>query len=166
MNSMEDQLWDYLDGFCSPEEKRSIEQLIQTNAAWKRKLNELTALHESLKSMELDEPSMAFKNRVMEQVLASPHPSTLKTRVDKRIINSIGGFFAIAILGVLGYTFSKMDWSVGSGYSIPSYDLPKINWSLFDSSGYTLFVFTAFMVTGLFVVDKVIQERRSRKTTS
>src|SRR4030095_9029720 len=99
MNSMEDRLWGYIDGLGSADERTVIEQLLKTDAEWKKKFDELTSFNLQLKSIELDEPSMGFKNRVMEEVLASPHPSMLKTKVNKRIINGIGLFFVITILG-------------------------------------------------------------------
>lgn len=163
MNNMEDRLWDYIDGFCSAEEKLTIEQLMQSNADWKKKFDELTALHQQLNAMEIDEPSMGFKNRVMEQVMASPHPSALKTRVDKRIINGIGGFFAVTILGVLTYMLAGIDWNKSSGYELPPLKVPSVSWTQFDMSSFTLFFLSAFVVVGLFVLDKFISLRRHQE---
>src|SRR5262245_4488375 len=98
MMNMEDRLWDYIDGICPAEERSAIDGLLKTDEAWRKKYNELFSFHQQLQSIELDEPSMGFKNRVMEQVLASPHPSSLKTKVNKRIINGIGGFLILIIL--------------------------------------------------------------------
>ena len=156
----EDRLWDYIDGTCSEEDRIAIEQLLKTDATGKRKYDDLFSLNQHLQSMELDEPSMGFKNRVMEQVLASPHPSVLKTRVDQRIIYGIAAFFIITIGGVLGYTFSKMNWGSPSGYNLPTVKMPEVNWSLFTNPTYTLFFLSVNMVLGLYLVDKYIHARR------
>lgn len=162
MINPEDRLWDYIDGTCNEQERKTIEQLLETDVVWKQKYEELTALHQQLKSMELDEPSMGFRYQVMEQVLASPHPSLLKTKVDRRIILAIAGFFILLITGLLGYTLSQVDWSSTSGSSLPSWNLPKINWSIFDSSGFMLLFLTADVIIGLFFLDKFISARRRK----
>ncbi|MEO6167304.1 MAG: hypothetical protein ABIO46_15225, partial [Chitinophagales bacterium] len=88
---MEDRLWDYIDGLSSREERNAMDQLLKNDPAVRMKHDELLSLHQQLQSIDLDEPSMGFNNRVMEQVLTSPQPSALKTKVDKRIISVIAG---------------------------------------------------------------------------
>lgn len=158
----EERLWDYIDNLCSPEERTAIEQLLKTDASWKQQYEELLAFHQQLHAVELDEPSMGFKHRVMEQVLLSPPPAALKTRVDNRIIYGIAAFFVLTICSVLGYSLSQINWGDSSGFNLPEMKLPAINWSMFSSTGYTLFFLSVNMVLGLFLLDKYIAARRKQ----
>lgn len=165
MMNMEDRLWDYIDGLSSKEERNAIEQLMKTDAAVSMKHEELLSFHQQLQSIELDEPSMGFKNRVMEQVLASPQPSALKTKVDKRIISVIAGFFIVTIGGMLAYTISQMNWTGGESFTLPKMELPAINWSLFGSPAFTLFFLSVNVVLGLVLLDKIITARRKHSAS-
>ncbi|MBK9731092.1 MAG: hypothetical protein IPO83_07370 [Chitinophagaceae bacterium] len=160
MMNMEDRLWDYIDGLCSPEERNTISQLLQSDTTIRRKYDELLSLHQQLKSVELDEPGMGFKNRVMEQVLAGPHPSTLKTKVDHRIIYSIAAFFVLTIGGMLAYAISKMDWSASQSFELPEMSMPAVNWSFLENPAFTLFFLAVNVVLGLVLIDKLVTARR------
>jgi len=160
MMNMDDRLWDYIDGVSSPEERSAVDQLLKTDPVLKMKYDELLTFHQQLQSIELDEPSMGFKNRVMEQVLASPHPSTLKTKVDQRIIAAIAAFFILTIGGMLGYTLSQIDWNSGGSIPVPKVEIPVINWSIFGSPSFLLFFLSVNVVLGLVLLDKMITARR------
>src|SRR5690242_16424826 len=65
---MEQRLWDYIDGLCSPEERSSIQALLAENAAWQRKYKELLNVHQLMNDAELEAPSMRFTKNVMEEI--------------------------------------------------------------------------------------------------
>ena len=53
--TMEERLWDYIDGACSADDKLFIEQLVATNLQWKAKYEELLEVHQLLGNhLELD----------------------------------------------------------------------------------------------------------------
>lgn len=161
----EDRLWDYIDGLSTAEERLAIEQLLHSNATIRLKYEELMALHDQLTKMELDEPGMGFKNRVMEQVLAGPHPVSLKTRVDKRIINAIAAFFVITIGSMLIYILSQVNWNAGGSIKLPAFKMPQVNWSFFSGSSFTLFSLSVIVVLALLLIDKMVTARRKEATT-
>lgn len=161
MNNMEDRLWDYIDGLSSFKERTAIDNLMKTDSSWKMKYDELMVLHNQLQSIELDEPSMGFKNRVMEQVLAAPHPAMLKTKVNKGIIYSIAAFFIVVIGGMLAYVLSQVKWDAPSSIGLPSMEVPAINWSILSNSSYTLFFLSAGVVLALVLVDRYVTMRRN-----
>lgn len=165
MMNMEDRLWDYIDGLSTPEERNAIDQLLKNDPAIRMRHGELLSLHQQLQSIELDEPSMGFKNRVMEQVLASPQPAALKTKVDKRIISVIAGFFIVTIGGMLAYTISQMNWTGEESFTLPKMGIPVINWSLFGSPAFTLFFLSVNVVLGLVLLDKIITARRKHSAS-
>ena len=160
MNNMEDRLWDYIDGTCLPDELMAIDALLKTDPLVKARYDELSGLHRQLQSMELDEPSMGFKNRVMEQVLVSPHPSTLKTKVDSRIISIIAGFFVLTIGGILAYMLSEINWQSNYDLGLPEVTMPTVNWSLLASPSFILFFLSLNVILGLALLDKMLSARR------
>jgi len=48
--SIEDRLWDYIDGSIKAEEKTFVEQLIATQEEWRRKYHELLDIHQLMNS--------------------------------------------------------------------------------------------------------------------
>lgn len=126
MRTIEEELWDYIDGNCDPIEKMEIEAKITANAKYSDIYKELLLVHSELDKIEFEEPSMSFTRNVMEQVNLELKPVALKTKVDNRIIYSIGGFFVVAILSIFGYVIASADWTF-------KFDLPQINFDLYES---------------------------------
>ena len=68
MKTIEEQLWDYIDGNCTIEERIEIEHKIKANLQYHRTYEELLSVHQELEKLNLDEPSMSFNRNVMEKV--------------------------------------------------------------------------------------------------
>jgi hypothetical protein len=111
MNTIEEKLWNYIDGTCSDEESKAINILIAEDEVYRRKYEELLALNQEFFNMELDEPPMAFTYNVMETIRAQSAQQPLKAGINKRIIKGISGFFIISIALLLILTISNMHTS-------------------------------------------------------
>jgi anti-sigma factor RsiW len=68
MSSIEEKLWNYIDGTCTPDEQEAIARLIAQDEIYRRKYNELLKLNAEFAAIELDEPPMAFTYNVMEAI--------------------------------------------------------------------------------------------------
>ena len=66
--NIEQQLWSYIDGLSSAEERSAIQKMIETNLEWKNKYHELIEMHQLLNAVELEQPSMRFTKNVMEEI--------------------------------------------------------------------------------------------------
>ena len=66
--NIDDRLWEYIDGLSSPEERISIEKLLDTNQEWKETYDELLEVHRLVHSSALEEPSLRFTRNVMEEI--------------------------------------------------------------------------------------------------
>jgi len=97
MNTIEERLWNYIDGTCSEVDRKAVDILIAQDEVYRRKYQELLALNQAFSKMELDEPSMAFTYNVMEAIRAEHAQQPLKAGINKRIIKSISGFFIVSI---------------------------------------------------------------------
>ncbi|MET0464336.1 MAG: hypothetical protein ABW007_14320 [Chitinophagaceae bacterium] len=161
--TMEERLWEYIDGMSTPEEKTVIDQLIEANAEWRAKYGELLEAHQLLFSSELEEPSMRFTKNVMEEIAVLQIAPAAKSYINKKIIWGIAIFFISMIAGFLIYGIGQVKWSSGSdGTKIPV-DFSKIDLSpMFNNTYINLFMMLN-VVLGLFLFDRYLASKRSER---
>jgi len=158
---IEEQLWSYIDGFSSEEERSAIEKLLQNNVEWKNKYHELLDAHQLIKSAELEQPSMRFTKNVMEQIAKYQIAPATKTYINKKIIWSIGAFFITMIVGFLIYGFGQINWNVSGDTKLPV-DLSKIDYSKIFKNSYVNIFMMINVLLGLVLLDRVLANRRKR----
>ena len=156
MNTIEQQLWEYIDGTLDEAAKKALEAKIAADPEIRAQYEDLLKLNSVLGVLDLDEPSMSFTRNVMESVALEPAPVALKTKVNTRIIYAIGGFFVFSLLGILGYIFYQAKDSF-KGFTMPE----KFNINL-DSyiTPTTLYVFLFVdLVIGLIFLDQFLRRK-------
>jgi hypothetical protein len=121
MRTIEEQIWDYIDGGCDAAERIEIAAKIDSDPIYRSTYEELSQVHEMIASEPLNEPSMSFTRNVMEKVQLEVAPVSLKTKVDSKIIYSISGFFLLSILAIFIYAI------VNSSTSVPEFNLPEMH---------------------------------------
>lgn len=124
---IEIQLWEYIDGTSTPEQKVQIEKHIATNGEWRDKYNELLSFNESLHT-RLDVELLA-KNITADVMAAINQPKT-KTKTATFFtwgIRAIAAFFVITISSLLIYSISTAEFTASApklsefNFSLPSY---------------------------------------------
>ena len=165
MNTIEEKLWNYIDGICSDEEKKAIDILIAQDEVYRRKYEELLALNQEFSKMELDEPPMAFTYNVMEAIRAEHAKQPLKAGINKRIIKVISGFFIVSIALMLILAISNVH--LGNSSANISVHLPD-SLRLPDIKNYlskpVLEGFLFFdIVLGLFLFDAWLRRKNVSK---
>lgn len=168
MNSIEEQLWSYIDGTCSKDEQQAMAQLIAQDEALRIQYNELLKLNEEFSTMDLDEPSMAFTYNVMENIRTENAMQPLKATINKRIIWGIAAFFVITIAALLIFVLTSVNWNGGSAMAIDiNIQMPEqLDASHIKSffSGSVLKGFLFFdVVMGLFLLDAFLRKRQGIK---
>lgn len=164
MNSIEEKLWNYIDGSCTPDEQRAIAMLIEQDEVYRKKYNELLQLNNEFTAMELDEPSMAFSYNVMETIRTEHAKQPLKAAVDKRIILGIAAFFVLTLSAIVIYMFSSVNWSAGSSVQIPeqlNIQVPHVN-TFFTGAVVKAFLFFD-LIMGLFLLDYYLRRKTIAK---
>jgi hypothetical protein len=159
--SIEDRLWDYIDGSCSENEKPVIQQLIDTNLEWKAKYSELLEVHQLMETgLELDEPSLRFRQNVMEEIAKYQIAPATKSYINKNIIRGIGAFFIIMVIGFFISGFAQVNWAdTSSGTSLPV-DFNKLDWSKFFNNTYTNIFMMINIVLGLMLLDMYLGKKK------
>ncbi len=159
MNSIEEEIWNYIDGNCTNSEKIEIELKIKANLQYNATYQELLLVHKELNDLEFEEPSMSFTRNVMDQVHLELKPVALKTKVDSRIIYSIAGFFILTIAAIFGYVLATADLSF-------KFDLPQINFDLYKNkiiNPTSIKIFLMFdLVLALIYMDSFLRKRKDR----
>lgn len=163
MSSIEEKLWNYIDGTCTAADRETIEKQIAVDDTWRLKYEELLAInYDIVAHIELDEPPMAFTYNVMEVIgkeYAIEHP--LKTRVNKTLMGAIGGFFTLSLLAIAIIFFGNIHWSANVSAVQNTTQLPNFKNLL---SGNALKAFLFFdTVLMLFLVGEFMRKRISYK---
>ncbi|WP_231425603.1 anti-sigma factor [Pedobacter sp. Leaf250] len=160
MNTIEQQLWDYIDGNLDATEARAIEEKINSDVEIKLQYEELMNLNLAFGKIELDEPSMSFTRNVMESVALQPAPVALKTKLNTNIIYGIGGFFIISLLALFGYAIFNIDFKavdfdlkLNADFNLDKYITPTMLYS---------FLF-ADLVIGLVFLDYLLRKKLMHK---
>jgi hypothetical protein len=162
MNTIEDKLWNYIDGSLSADEQRAVALLIEHDSEYLEKYRELVHLNDDFKAMELNEPSMAFTYNVMHSIREDYAIQPLKSSIDKRVIWGVALFFILTIATLLIYSISAVNWAVADSVKV----LPHIN--IFKVSGlFNGYVVKAFLffdlVMGLFLTDYYLRRKTLTK---
>ncbi len=156
MNNIEEILWNYIDGNCTPDEQKAVNALIAGDEAVRIKYNELLNVDAAFSAMELDEPPMAFTYNVIEAIRTEQAQKPLKATINKRIILGIAIFFGFTILALLIFTLTNINWAgqagsinITAGLKMPAISTfitkPVIQGFLFFDIIMGLFLFDAYL---------------------
>ncbi len=155
----EERLWNYIDGSVSAEEKKVIEQLLESDAAWKIKYKELLEVNELIKSTDLEVPSLRFTKNVMEEISKLHIAPATKSYINNKIIWGIGFFFIALFVGFLIYGLGQMDWTSGTESNITK-NINKIDFSKFFNNTLVNVFMMINVVLGLFLLDNYLSNKR------
>ena len=156
---MEQQIWAYIDGVCSTDERNRIDKLLKINLDWKNKYRELLDVHQLLSDSETEQPSLRFTKNVMEEIARSQIAPATKNYINKKIIWGIAAFFIILIGGFLVYGFGQVNWSETGNTNLPI-ELDKVDYSRFFNNNVVNVFMMINVVLGLFLLDRFLANRR------
>jgi len=125
MSNIEEKLWAYIDGTCTPQEHDEIAQQIVQNEQLRLQYEELLRLHQEFGQLEPDEPPMAFTYNVMETIRAETALKPLKAGINAGVIRFISVFFILTIVVLLGIVIANM---AGNGSII--HDAPSVHFNI------------------------------------
>jgi hypothetical protein len=158
-NNMEERLWNYIDGTLSHDEQTVIGKLLESQAEWKAKYQELLQVNQVLKTSELESPSMRFTKNIMEEIAKLHIAPATKSYINKKIIWGIGIFFILMVVGFLVYGFGHVNWNDGES-SIFADNLNKVIVSQFFKNTWVNVFMMINVVLGLFLLDNYLGNKR------
>jgi hypothetical protein len=162
--NIEQQLWAYIDGISTNEERSVVEKLLQSNFEWKNKYHELLEVHQLIGSPELEQPSMRFTKNVMEKIAQYHIAPATKNYINKKIIWGIAGFFFTLIAVFLIYGFSQVEWTsaTDSKYSIDLSRLSQVDYSKIFNNNFVNGFMMLNVLLGLVLLDRVLANKRKK----
>jgi hypothetical protein len=161
-NLMEQQLWDYIDGTASAEERSAVEKQLADNRLWREKYRELMDMNELMKNVELEQPSLRFTRNVMEEIAKYHIAPATRKYINNRIIFSIAAFFITSIIGFVVYGIAQIDWSTGQSGAIKGIDFTRVDYSrVFNNDLMNIFMM-ANVVLGLMLLDRYLNNKRKK----
>ncbi|HLO81747.1 MAG TPA: hypothetical protein VK166_12355 [Chitinophagaceae bacterium] len=165
---IEQHIWDYIDGLCTPAEKEMVEKLLQSDPAWNTVYLELKDFNTLVARTDMiDEPSMRFTRNVMEQVAHYKIAPPAQSYVNKKIIYGIATFFIVTIVASILYGISLIDFSSSSAagsVKLPEVDYSKyeLNWSQYLNSP-VLYIFLFMdVIAGLLLLDRYLRRKNEK----
>ncbi|MGZ3757397.1 MAG: anti-sigma factor family protein [Mucilaginibacter sp.] len=162
MSNIEETLWNYIDGTCTPDEEQAISRMIEVDEAYRAKYLEIIALNQEFAAMELDEPPMAFTYNVMEAIRAENAQKPLKASINPVIIKGIAAFFVFTITMLLVVSLASIHWSAAdTGTLFTSFKMPDLS-KYFNGPIVKGFMFFD-TVMGLFLFDTYLRKRNASK---
>lgn len=161
MITIEEEIWDYIDGNSSAAQRLTMEAKIASDPIYRSLYEEFLDINAQMAGMDLEEPSMSFTRNVMEHVKLEIAPVSLKTKVDKRIIYSISAFFICTILAIVGYIVANSDVTFQS--------IKLANFSAASSLDFSKYITPTFIKVFLFVdmllafayLDSLLRRKRT-----
>jgi hypothetical protein len=159
--NIEQQLWSYIDGFSSNDERSAIEKLLQSNLEWRNKYHELLEVHQLINSTQLEQPSMRFTKNVMEEIAKLHIAPATKNYINKKIIWGIAGFFLTLIGVFLIYGIAQVDWNTKDS-SKPLIDLSTFDMSKIFSNNFVNGFMMVNVLLGLVLLDRVLANKRKK----
>ena len=162
--NIEQQLWSYIDGFSSAQERTALERSIATNLEWKNKYHELLEVHQLMSSSELEQPSMRFTKNVMEKIAQYHIAPATKNYINKKIIWGIAGFFVTLFAVFVIYGFAQVNWASSNSSNLPI-DLSKIlqvDYSRIFSNNFVNGFLMVNVLIGLVLLDSVLNNKRKK----
>ena len=158
---IEQQLWSYIDGHSSSEERSVVEKLLQSNLDWKNKYHELLDVHQMMTTSELEQPSLRFTKNVMEKIAQYHIAPATKNYINKKIIWGIAAFFITLITGFLIYGFAQIDWNDKSDSTLPV-DLSQVDFSKIFNNNFVNGFMMVNVLLGLVLLDRVLANKRKK----
>jgi cellulose synthase/poly-beta-1,6-N-acetylglucosamine synthase-like glycosyltransferase len=160
--NIEARIWDYIDGNLSVDEKSFVENLVQTNQAWREKYAELLQVHSLMRdSLGLEAPSMSFTRNVMEEIGRLQITPASRKYLNQKIIWGIGGFFILTLVGFFIYAFSQATWSSDTKSVLP-FNLESMNYGKLINSNYTNMFLMINTVLGLVLLDMYLGIKKKK----
>ena len=159
--NIEQQLWSYIDGLSTTDERSAIQKMIETNLEWKNKYHELIEMHQLVNATELEYPSMRFTKNVMEKIAMLHIAPATKNYINKKIIWGITGFFLTLIVAFLIYGFAQVDWNLQDN-SKPLIDLSTFNIGKVFNNNFVNGFMMVNVLLGLALLDRVLANKRKK----
>lgn len=157
MNDTERELWNYIDGTCTPQERKAAEDRIGSDPVVAELYRELLAVDAALAGLEPEHPSMGFTRKVMEAVREGDRP--VPVTIDKRLVIGIAAFFGTVFLVFFCVLLFSADRTAEPAYFRTELSVPPAVYRTVFSPNYLVAFLMADVVLALYILDGFFRKR-------
>ncbi len=162
---IEQHVWDYIDGSCTPAVKEMVEKLLHSDPDWKSVYLELKDFNTLVSTTDfVESPSMRFSKNVMEEVSKHKIAPPTQAYINKKIVYGIAVFFVLSILSGVVYGISQIDFSQAGTTALPQIDFSKyeINWTQYLNSPLMYMFLFLDVIGGLLLLDRYLRRKNEK----
>jgi hypothetical protein len=159
--TMEERLWEYIDGRGPATDRNVVEELIASSQEWRNKYQELLEVHKLLQASEIEAPSLRFTKNVMEEISRLQIAPATRSYINRRIVWGIGLFFITMVIGFLVYGFGQMNWTT-TGEDLVTENIQKINLGNFFNNTWVNVFMMINVVLGLILLDNFLSNKKKQ----
>lgn len=158
---IEQQIWEYIDGTCSHDDRLRINKLIQNDKQWQQLFNELCILNNNISnSLQLIENQKEFSDSVLNAIEGqSTAAAPIDRYINKNIIRAIAVLLSAcmvtAIIYIASATHIVTEGIVAQKFSLPSFQIPHISGTYIWKVAIGINV-----ILGLLMLDTILRTRR------
>ncbi|HLP93698.1 MAG TPA: hypothetical protein VK168_06655 [Saprospiraceae bacterium] len=161
----DDLLWDYADGFLSPEETRQVADFLQKHPEYQARLDQIHAEKRAFANLPLENADSGFAQQVMSAWAAEQQPAvaTAKNKGNDWIFWAASS--VIALLVFLPFLLPSKSAAPAKPLEIPEkwnpqWELPSYDWAGLFGNNTTYFLLLATLaLLSLKLLDKYLQVR-------
>jgi hypothetical protein len=157
MTEIEQELWNYIDGSCTPQERMQIEQRMAADPLWADLYQELLLFDAGLSDLELEHPSMSFTRKVMNSISAEQVPAAVS--INKRLIYGISAFFGVLFSVVFCVLLLSVNWSHEPDFVRADLSVPPALFNSLLRENYLTVFYLADVVLALYILDHFLRKR-------
>lgn len=161
-DNISERLWQYIDGNCTPEEKTTVEKLLQENSTWRENYQALLQVQQLLQQSDLEAPSLRFTKNVMEHITRQNITPATKNYINYNIVRGLAAVFIGIVLVFVIYAFFqvKFDFAPAREKSL----IPEHNFdlSVIFNNDWVNAVLLLNMILGLFLLDQFLTAKKRK----
>ncbi len=161
-DNISERLWQYIDGNSTPEEKTTVEKLLQENSTWRENYQALLQVQQLLQQSDLEAPSLRFTKNVMENIARQNITPATKNYINYNIVRGLAAVFIGIVLVFVIYAFFqvKFDFAPAREKSL----IPEHNFdiSVIFNNDWVNAVLLLNMILGLFLLDQFLTAKKRK----
>ena len=161
-DNISERLWQYIDGNSTPEEKTTVEKLLQENSTWRENYQALLQVQQLLQQSDLEVPSLRFTKNVMENIARQNITPATKNYINYNIVRGLAAVFIGIVLVFVIYAFLqvKFDFAPAREKSL----IPEHNFdiSVIFNNDWVNAVLLLNMILGLFLLDQFLTAKKRK----
>ncbi len=162
INTIEQQIWEYIDNSCTDDHRLRIEKMIRENDTWRATYASLTDLNKSIKqNIHNIEIQSNITSTVLSKLSIEPTERIIERKYyNYKIIAGITAIFTICIAASLVYFLAETDIFLSTSVVLQRFDLQGVTISRNEGRLFMSIAIGANVILGLALLDIILRSQK------